>query len=737
MAESPVRAGGGDNIKNTVSPYSGTHTSIQPFSPGSIGEEEEQPRQLDVYRSWLADELQARNKDFTEPKDVKVFCGTWNVNAKKPTEDIGLWLKGSKAIVDNPPDLYAIGFQEIVDLNAHNLVVDHNANDVWEETVAAALPGDYIKLATKHLVGVSLVVFVRKDKYTAIRQVRASSIGVGIMGVGGNKGGVAIRLRMYDSTIVFVNSHLAAHQSNSAGRNSDFHSICKKLTFIDKDDKNIKTAATANTKKAYEKDGSTIMEHDKIFWIGDLNYRLTCTDLDAVYKRIDVMDYKFLLEHDQLLIEKKAGRCFDGFEEAPVTFAPTYKYQPGTPLYERREDKKKRFPAWCDRVQWKGEGIKVEMYNRAELHCSDHKPVYALFQTIMHEEIPEKKKEVEKDIARERDALENEKLPMVNISSLDLKFKDVRFGIPKTKLVRVSNVGKGFAEFSFKGDSGKPFLQNGCGKPYVTVEPDQGLIRPGQSVDITVTIEVMNTTGARAFTEDDEKLRDILILSLVNGREHFIELEGNYLKSCFGCSLMYLGFLDSPIRTTPAFKLDSKQSPVLKLPKEAWRLVDALYNPPAHSKVQSGLATPSLFVAAGDRDEIEKIRECLDIGDDFGDWSPYSYAHVLIQFLENLCEPVFPGSLIESYKEDQYPTTWCRIAMTKLTPPQYHMFVYIVALLREVLAHEKDNGLTPLKLITVFVPCLMHTGEVVPEVVNIYQKHLMILHHFLTSEEFV
>lgn len=40
------------------------------------------------------------------------------------------------------------------------------------------------------------------------------------------------------------------------------------------------------------------------------------------------------------------------FEEGPLTFKPTYKYQPGTDLYEQRPDKKLRAPAWCDRILW-------------------------------------------------------------------------------------------------------------------------------------------------------------------------------------------------------------------------------------------------------------------------------------------------------------------------------------------------------------------------------------------------
>ena len=47
-------------------------------------------------------------------------------------------------------------------------------------------------------------------------------------------------------------------------------------------------------------------------------------------------------------MERAAGRVYIGFEEAPITFPPTYKYDPGTDSYDSSE--KMRTPAWCDRV---------------------------------------------------------------------------------------------------------------------------------------------------------------------------------------------------------------------------------------------------------------------------------------------------------------------------------------------------------------------------------------------------
>lgn len=49
----------------------------------------------------------------------------------------------------------------------------------------------------------------------------------------GNKGAVGIRFNLYNSSLCFINSHLAAHQHNSAGRNSDYQNICARLAFQD------------------------------------------------------------------------------------------------------------------------------------------------------------------------------------------------------------------------------------------------------------------------------------------------------------------------------------------------------------------------------------------------------------------------------------------------------------------------------------------------------------------------
>jgi len=70
----------------------------------------------------------------------QVFCGTWNVNAKKPDpdEDLLMWLnQGGEA-----PDLFCVGFQEIVDLTTVNVVADGKTRErsaVWCDRLLAAV----------------------------------------------------------------------------------------------------------------------------------------------------------------------------------------------------------------------------------------------------------------------------------------------------------------------------------------------------------------------------------------------------------------------------------------------------------------------------------------------------------------------------------------------------------------------------------------------------------------------
>ena len=90
---------------------------------------------------WIRKQMTAREAEFTEYTPTRVFVGTYNVNGKKPQESITPWLLGGGA--GKPmADIYAVGFQEIVDLNAQNVLADGQTasrSTQWADSILATL----------------------------------------------------------------------------------------------------------------------------------------------------------------------------------------------------------------------------------------------------------------------------------------------------------------------------------------------------------------------------------------------------------------------------------------------------------------------------------------------------------------------------------------------------------------------------------------------------------------------
>lgn len=397
---------------------------------------------------------------------MRIFLGTWNVNAKGKDEPLDSWLCADwGANGENAPDIIAIGLQEMVDLNAVNVALDNKAaqkSQAWVERVRATLNSRknsnsdpsraYIQISSKYLVGLMLCVFIKAPHKGRVKCVHADSVGVGVMGMMGNKGGVSVRLQFYDSTICIVNSHLAAHRENVVGRNADFQNIISKSQYdigYEAAKQSIQNGSLSQWASGSQTIG--VADHDIAFWIGDLNYRIDDTlSVEEVLKLSQTGSLENLRRCDQLNIERAEGRVFQGWEEGQLNFLPTYKYQPGTDLYEQRPEKKLRAPAWCDRVLWLTQDpsyLKQINYTRSELNVSDHKPVMSTFVATIKDVIESEREKVYHSVMKRLDEYENQSLPMVGLDRTELNFGEVRYGRSKTLPIRITNTGKVVAQF--------------------------------------------------------------------------------------------------------------------------------------------------------------------------------------------------------------------------------------------------------------------------------------------------
>ena len=164
---------------------------------------------------------------------------------------------------------------------------------------------------------------------------------------------------MEHKSFCFVGVHMTAQANNVAKRKEDL-------------------------KRIFRND-MQVLEHDMVFMLGDLNFRVNASWQDAI-QQVAKGETRELMQNDQLLLlmSNPRNKLLTGFEEGVVNFKPTFKYIPDSNEFDvgSKGRKKVRVPSWCDRViiRTNDEPYEQLMYNSLQsLNASDHKPVCSAY----------------------------------------------------------------------------------------------------------------------------------------------------------------------------------------------------------------------------------------------------------------------------------------------------------------------------------------------------------------------
>ncbi|KAK2643027.1 hypothetical protein Ddye_024790 [Dipteronia dyeriana] len=224
----------------------------------------------------------------------------------------------------------------------------------------------YVRIVSKQMVGIFLTIWVRRSLRRHIHNVKVSTVGVGVMGYIGNKGSISVSMSIYQTLFCFICTHLTSgeKEGDQLKRTGDVHEIHRRTIFHSQPDIGLP---------------KSIHDHERIVWLGDLNYRINLS-YEKTRELIFKKDWSKLIESDQLVRELRKGRAFDGWSEGTLNFPPTYKYELNSEKYCGEDPKAgRRNPAWCDRILSYGKGMKLLKYRRIELKLSDHRPVTATY----------------------------------------------------------------------------------------------------------------------------------------------------------------------------------------------------------------------------------------------------------------------------------------------------------------------------------------------------------------------
>ncbi|XP_047529877.1 inositol polyphosphate 5-phosphatase E isoform X2 [Vanessa atalanta] len=318
-------------------------------------------------------------------REVKIFVGTWNMNGQAPPKELADFIFPNE--VKHVPDIFAIGTQE-----------SFSERTEWEITIQEVLGPSHLLLHSYYLGTIHLTVFIRRDLIWFCSLPEDASLSVRPGTAFRTKGAVAISFALFGSTFLFVTAHLTAHQEKVKERLSDIKRIIRSIDLP----KNL---------PCRHKSKDVTNNFDYVFWCGDLNFRLG-EPRAAVLRWIEQTQFPLppnlphgLLHADQLTAVLEDGAAFRDFREAPITFPPTYKYDPGSQQFDTSS--KQRVPAYTDRILFKAKsmaansssafsglrrissvpvpsGLKCIAYNSVQsVVTSDHKPVWALFSAAL------------------------------------------------------------------------------------------------------------------------------------------------------------------------------------------------------------------------------------------------------------------------------------------------------------------------------------------------------------------
>lgn len=384
---------------------------------------------------------------------IRTLVGTWNVGNAHPADDLSTWLRNE----GQSAEVVAVGAQECTyEPRAHNATCEAD----WLATLLKTLGRDYGLVRISALGQMRLAIFVRFDVRAGLHGHESGSEATGLGHVGSNKGGVCTVMHLWDTSLCFVNSHLAAHQNFVERRNSDYCEI----------------AASPNL--VLGEPGMDIMsQFHHVVWMGDLNYRLDLSPLfgeaaakaktppaelfDSIIASVESADFSSLAKCDQLTAEIAAGNAFVGFSEGALTHAPTFKVKRAEGLvYD-----KKRSPAYCDRVLWRSlaaAGVSCSqeaLWSAPLVASSDHKPVATLL--LLGRRAPRPSWVPRPELAKLRESAVS-KLPSTIASKTQLR---------TWRLKLVALTGHGLTSADFSGLSDPYILFSGASLPRMLNTP--------------------------------------------------------------------------------------------------------------------------------------------------------------------------------------------------------------------------------------------------------------------------
>lgn len=356
------------------------------------------------------------------------------------------------------------------------------------------------------------------------------------------------------------------------------------------------------------------------------------------------------------------------------------------------------------------EQLKLDIYtSHQRITSSDHKPVVAIFTLNFDAIVPELKAEVLAEVARDLDRAENEGRPSITVASEGsqsgnelVDFGEIRYLDKREAHLTLANTGRVPAMITFvdrpsseetgnDGSTTSHWLSTSLvGTAFSDINGearDLGKVvqlEPGETVNAYLQVLVDKPSQARLLNEGRERLEEVLILRVADGRDHFLPIRAVWIPTCIGRSI------DELIRVPDGGIRDFVKSPSImkgekhpgaipcdvdihrSAPKELFKLIEALEvltdRTIADEQMLESYTIPKDkdgwpfedFVAGSHGDLLSSVIDTLDTDRPIADAFPpetnpcvrlETVAEVLLLFLQGLTDGIISRPLWEKIEQ--------------------------------------------------------------------------------------
>ncbi|RPB05596.1 DNase I-like protein [Choiromyces venosus 120613-1] len=390
-------------------------------------------------------------------------------------------------------------------------------------------------------------------------------------------------------------------------------------------------------------------------------------------------------------------------------------------------------------------GLRQVYYTSCQtVTSSDHKPVVSMFEMWFPSVVPEMKAKVHAEVAREVDKMENERRPVVTVvvDQVDgeeyeegvVNFGEVRYNQTKSRSVTVANTGTAGAKIKFVGrpspggDEGKEVVAKDWLKVQFSgggakIKGGGGMeLQPGEVCNIVLTMSINKLEHVQSLNEGEETVMDVLVLRIVEGRDVFLPIEGEWLQSGFGRGLKELVRIPEGaggIRGWKEVNAKGKGEVLYSAPRELYKMTEYLLKHLREMVKEEGRWSSepgwpfldNTWAVGGERREnlAVGVWECVDRDLELDDDATLTFsfdeddekslqtievvevvAGVLLQWLQNLKEGVVPHDIwpdvYNAGANKELAEQVLDKLFTSLSPAHANVFVYLTGFIMEIIS---------------------------------------------------